>query len=309
MLAYMVRRLLWTPVLLLLVSLFVFVLGQYGPGDPVEVRLGQNYTPERAERLRQSMGLDDPFYVQFGRYVGNALRGDFGESYQFPGRRVSDVLGPRLWVSIQLNAAAFMITLTFGVPLGFYAATRQGRWADPAVVLSTLILYALPVFLTGPVLIIIFALNLGWTPTSGWGGFFDSRIILPAVAIGVPGIAVFTRLMRASTLDVLGQEYIRTARSKGLQEAVVSYRHVARNALLPVLTVTGFALAGLFGGSLIVELIFGIPGVGRMALDSIFSRDYPVIMALVLISATMLVLANLLIDVLYSVVDPRIRLR
>ena len=309
MLAYMVRRLLWTPVLLLSVSIVVFVLGTYGPGDPVEVRLGQNYTPEAAERLREQMGLNDSVVVQWKRYVSSALRGNFGESYVFQGRTVTEILRPRLWVSAQLNLAAFLITLVFGVPLGFYAAKRQGTWHDPAVVLTTLTFFAMPVFIIAPFLIWLFALQLDWVPVSGWGGFFDKRILLPAVTIGVPGIAVFTRLMRASTLDVLGQEYIRTARSKGLAEFVVNYRHIARNALIPIMTIMGFTFAGLFAGSLITELIFGIPGVGRISLDSIFARDYPVITALVLIGAAMLVVANLLIDLAYTLVDPRIRLQ
>jgi peptide/nickel transport system permease protein len=309
MLAYMVRRLLWTPVLLLSVSIVVFILGTYGPGDPVEVRLGQNYTPEAAERLREQMGLNDPIAIQWTRYVTDALHGDFGESYVFQGRSVIEILRPRLWVSAQLNFAAFLITFVFGVPLGFYAAKRQGTWKDPAVVVVTLTFFAMSVFITGPFLIWLFGLRLGWVPVSGWEGLFDKRIVLPAVTIGVPGIAVFTRLMRASTLDVLGQDYIRTARSKGLAEFVVNYRHIARNALIPILTISGFTFAGMFAGSLITELIFGIPGVGRISLDSIFARDYPVITALVLIGATMLVLANLLIDFAYTLVDPRIRLQ
>ena len=170
-----------------------------------------------------------------------------------------------------------------------------------------LVLNALPVFLTAPVLIIVFSLRLGWVPVSGWGGFFDVRILLPAITVGIGGIAVFTRLMRASTLDVLGQDFVRTARSKGLGESVVRRRHIARNALVPILTVLGFSLAGMFGGSFITELIFGIPGVARFALDSIFARDFPVITALVLIGATMLVFATLLVDILYAVIDPRIR--
>lgn len=309
MLAYMVRRLLWTPVLLLVVSIVVFALGTYGPGDPVEVRLGQNYNPETAERLREQLGLNDPIMQQWGRYVWNALRGDFGESFVFQGRTVGEILGPRLWVSAQLNIAAFLITITFGLPLGFYTAKRQGTWRDPATVLFTLALMALPVFIVAPFFIWLFALQLDWLPVSGWGGFFDKRIIMPAVTIGVPGIAVFTRLMRASTLDVLGQEYIRTARAKGLSETVVNYRHIARNALIPIMTIMGFTFAGLFGGALITEIIYGIPGVARIGLDSIFARDYPIITAIVLIGATLLVVANLLIDIIYTIVDPRIRLQ
>lgn len=309
MLAYMVRRLLWTPVLLVIVSIVVFVLGTYGPGDPVEVRLGQNYTPEAAERLREQLGLNDPLHEQWGRYVWNAIQGDFGESFVFQGRTVGEILGPRLWVSVQLNLAAFLITVGFGLPLGFYTAKRQGTWRDPTTVIVTLALMALPVFIVAPFFIWLFALQLDWVPVSGWGGFFDRRIILPAVTIGVPGIAVFTRLMRASTLDVLGQEYIRTARAKGLSEMVVNYRHIARNALIPIMTVLGFTFAGLLGGSLITEIIYGIPGVARIALDSIFARDFPIIMAIVLLGAAMLVVANLLVDFLYTVVDPRIRLQ
>ncbi len=309
MLAYMIRRLLWTPVLLAIVSMVVFVLGAYGPGDPVEVRLGQNYTPEAAERLREQLGLNDPIAVQWGRYVWSAIQLDFGESFVFQGRTVGEVLGPRLWVSAQLNIAAFLITVGFGLPLGFYTAKRQGTWLDPSIVLVTLALMALPVFIVAPFFIWLFALQLDWVPVSGWGGFFDRRIIMPAVTIGVPGIAVFTRLMRASTLDVLGQEYIRTARSKGLAETVVNYRHIARNALIPIMTIMGFTFAGLFGGALITELIYGIPGVARIALDSILARDFPIVTAFVLIGATMLVVGNLLIDFIYTVVDPRIRLQ
>lgn len=307
MIAYILRRLLWAPVLLIVASFFVFVLGLYGPGDPAEVALGQHYTPERAERFRKLHGLDDPLYAQYARYVINALRGDFGESFKFQGKTVTELLGPKLWVSAQLFFAGTLISVTAGVPLGFYTALKQGTWKDPTIVSSTLVLYALPVFIIAPALILLFAVRLGWLPVGGWGGFLDSRIVLPAITIGVPGIAVLTRLMRASTLDVLGQDFVRTARSKGLREATVNRRHVARNALLPILTILGFSIAGMLGGSLIVELIYGIPGVARFALDSIFSRDFPVITALTLIGAASLVVANLIVDILYAVVDPRIR--
>jgi ABC-type dipeptide/oligopeptide/nickel transport system permease component len=307
MLVYITRRLLWTPVLLLAVSLFVFVLGHFGPGDPVEVQLGQHYTEEAAQRIRERLGLNDPLPVQYLRYVGNAVRGDFGNSYTYTGRSVMGLLGPKMWVSARLFMAAMIISIGIGVPLGFYAATKQGRWIDPSVVTAALILYAIPVFLTAPTLIMIFALKLGWLPVSGWGGFFDTRIILPALTVGVPGIAVMTRMMRASTLDVLGQDYVRTARSKGLGEFTVRSRHVARNALIPIMTILGFSLAGMLTGSLIVELIFGIPGVARFALDSIFARDFPIITALSLIGSSSLVFANLVVDILYGFIDPRIR--
>jgi ABC-type dipeptide/oligopeptide/nickel transport system permease component len=196
-----------------------------------------------------------------------------------------------------------------GLPLGFYAAKKQGTASDPAIVISMLILYAMPVFFTAPFLILFFAVKLHWVPAAGWGGFFSPQIVLPAFTIGIPGAAIFVRHMRASTLEVVGQEYVRTAHAKGMSNFVVNYRHIARNALLPILTIMGFTLAGMFGGSLIVELIYGIPGAGRLSLDAIFQRDFPVLTAFVLLGSGMLVFANLAIDIAYTIVDPRIRLQ
>ena len=209
----------------------------------------------------------------------------------------------------RLNIAASIVALSVGLPLGFYAAKRQGTKTDPAILISMLVLYAMPVFFTAPFLILFFAVKLHWVPASGWNGMFSTQVILPALTIGIPGAAIFVRHMRASTLEVIGQEYIRTARAKGMSNFVINYRHVARNAFLPILTLLGFTLAGIFGGSLIVELIYGIPGVSRLSLDAIFQRDFPVLTALVLLGSLMLVLANLVIDIGYTVIDPRIRLK
>jgi ABC-type dipeptide/oligopeptide/nickel transport system permease component len=309
MLAYILRRLLWTPVLLLLAAFFVFFMGSVAPGDPAELRLGNRATPENIEKLREQMGLNDPLHMRYIRFIGNALQGDLGESYVFQGKKVTALIGPRLLVSLQLNIAAMLIALTVGLPLGFYAAKRQGTKTDPAIVISMLILYAMPVFFTAPFLILFFAVKLHWVPAAGWSGMFSTQVILPALTIGIPGAAIFVRHMRASTLEVIGQEYIRTAHAKGMSGFVVNYRHVARNALLPILTLLGFTLAGVFGGSLIVELIYGIPGVSRLSLDAIFQRDFPVLTAFVLLGSLMLVLANLVIDIAYTIVDPRIRLQ
>jgi peptide/nickel transport system permease protein len=309
MLAYIIRRLLWTPVLLLLAAFFVFFMGSIAPGDPAELRLGNRATPESIEKLREQMGLNDPLHMRYIRFIGNGLQGDLGESYVFQGKKVTALIGPRLLVSLQLNIAAMLIALTVGLPLGFYAAKRQGTKTDPAIVISMLILYAMPVFFTAPFLILFFAVKLHWVPAAGWNGMFSTQVILPALTIGIPGAAIFVRHMRASTLEVIGQEYIRTAHAKGMSGFVVNYRHVARNALLPILTLLGFTLAGVFGGSLIVELIYGIPGVSRLSLDAIFQRDFPVLTAFVLLGSLMLVLANLVIDIAYTIVDPRIRLQ
>ena len=292
---------------MLVIAFIVFVLGVYGPGDPVEVMLGNNYTEELAESLREKKGLNDPVVVQYSRYIKNAVVGDFGESYKYPGKTVAELLTPKLIVSAKLFLVAIFISTFIGIPLGFYSALKQGTPVDPAVVSATLIIYAMPVFLTAPLLIIIFALELNWVPVSGWGGIFDSRIFLPGITVGLPGIAVITRLMRASTLDVLGQEFITFARAKGVSRKDVIMKHVGKNAILPVVTVLGLSFSGMLGGALIVELIFGIPGVGRFALDAIFSRDYPIIMALTLIGTASLVIANLVVDIVYVILDPRIR--
>ena len=309
MLAYILRRLLWAPVLLSMAAFFVFMMGTCAPGDPAELRLGNRATEDNIERERERLGLNDPFPLRYIQYVGNVLKGDFGDSYHYQGRPVLEIIAPRLWVSVQLNIAALLVAITIGLPLGFYAAKRQGTARDPSIVITMLILYAMPVFFTAPLLILFFAVQLHWVPAAGWDGFFSIQTILPALTIGIPGAAIFVRHMRASTLEVIGQEYVRTAQAKGMPNKVVNYRHIARNALLPILTIMGFTLAGMFGGSLIVELIYGIPGAGRLSLDAIFQRDFPVLTAFVLLGAGMLVLANLVIDIAYTIVDPRIRLQ
>lgn len=305
--AFIVRRLLWLPFLLLIVSLVTFALGTYGPGDPVEVRLGTKANPETVARLRQQMGLERPFFVQWGDYVRKALKGDLGESYTFRGQTVGGLVAKKIWVSARLTAAAMFIGIGLGIPLGLLAALKQGTWLDGALVSSALFFNATPVFITAPFLIIFFALKLHLLPTGGWDGLFSAKIIMPALVMGLPGIAGLARMTRASALEVLGQDYIRTARAKGLTEFTIQVRHVLRNALIPVITILGLSLAGLVEGAFITETIFGIPGIGRLAVDSIFQRDYPVIMALTLIPACALVTAVLISDILYAVVDPRIR--
>ena len=305
--AYMVQRLIWTPILLLIVVFIVFSLGRFAPGDPVQILMGQRSNPEAVERIRQQTGLDDPFLVQYGNYIKSALHGDLGESYRFRNTAVGEIISKRIWVSAQLAIAAMLISLSLGIPLGFFVALKQGTWVDTATVSVTLFFMSVPVFLTAPGLLIIFTLWLDILPSHGWGGFFDTRIIMPALVLGIPGVAGLTRLTRASTLDVISQDYVRTARAKGLREFVVRYRHILRNALIPISTVMGLSLATLAEGALITEFIFGIPGVGLLSIESIFARDYPVIMALVLVIAVAFVMANLLVDIAYRFIDPRIR--
>ena len=306
--AYVTKRLLWLPIILLIVSFITFALGRFGPGDPVEVLMGQYADEKVVERIREQRGFNDNIFVQYGRYLKNVTQGDFGESFKYRGRTVSELLKKKMWVSAQLNLAALFLSVGVGVPLGLFAALRQGTSWDTSTVALTLLGQSIPVFLTAPVVLLVFALKLDILPTHGWGGLFDTRIILPAVVMGVPGIAIITRLTRASTLEVIGQDYIRTARAKGLSEFVVQRRHVLRNALIPVITMLGFSLAGIAFTSFIVERFFGIPGIGNLFIESIFSRDYPIINAVIIIGTTMFVAANLIVDLLYPLLDPRIRL-
>ncbi len=305
--AYIIRRLAWTPILLLIVALITFLLGTYGPGDPIEILQGQYNNPEVVERIREQRGLDRNVFVQYGVYVKNVLQGDLGESFKYRDRTVAELIGKRIWVSAQLGLAASIISLALGIPLGLYTAMKQGTWIDVTTVSITLFFMSLPVFITAPVLLLTFGLWMGILPIQGWGGFFDTRVVMPALVLGIPGVAVMTRLTRASTLDVLSQDYVRTARAKGLGEFLVRRRHILRNSLIPVFTVVGLSLATLVEGSFITEAYFGIPGIGSLAIESFFSRDYPVITALVLIIAAAFVVANLIVDIGYRFLDPRIR--
>lgn len=305
--AYILRRLLWTPVLLVVVSFITFLLGYYGPGDPVEILMGQYHDPEVVARIRQERGLDQPLLVQYGFFLKNVVKGNLGESYKYRGQSVAELIGKRILVSSQLGLAALTVSVLLGIPIGLLAARQQGRWPDTAIISGTLIFYSLPVFIIAPFLLMVFVLWLGILPSHGWGGLFDARIIMPALVMGIPGVAFIARMTRNSTVEVLAQDYIRTARAKGLTEFMVQRRHVLRNAMIPVFTVVGLGLATLVSGAIITETYFGIPGIGRLMVESFFSRDYPVIMALTLVIAAAYVLANLIVDIGYRFLDPRIR--
>lgn len=305
---YIVRRLAWLPVILLIVSFITFILGRFGPGDPVQVLMGQHSDPVAVERIREQRGLNDNIFVQYGRYLGNVVQGDFGESFKYRGRTVGELLKKKMWISAQLNIAALFLSVSIGIPIGLFAALRQGTYWDTGSVFATLLGQSIPVFLTAPVLLLVFALKLDILPTHGWEGIFSPHVVLPAIAMGVPGIAIITRLTRASTLEVVNQDYVRTARAKGLTEMLVRRRHILRNAMIPVATSLGFSLAGIAFTSFIVERFFGIPGIGNLFIESIFARDFPIINAVIIIGTTLFVMANLLVDLIYPVLDPRIRL-
>ena len=306
---YIVRRMLWLPVIMFATSVMVFSLFRLVPGDPVTVMLGARYTEERAERLRETFGLNRHIVVQYADYMAGVFQGDFGESFRFRGRAVNELLWAKIKVSAQLNIAALAIVIGLGLPLGFYIAHKQGSWQDPLAVASAVMIMSIPIMVTAPFMLWVFCLKLHWVPCSGWGGFFDSRIVIPAIVMGVPGIAGMARLMRASTLDVMHQDFIRTARAKGLDQTTIDRRHVFKNAMIPIVTVLSFTMAGLLGGSVIAERIMGIPGVGRLVVESLFERDYPVVMAVSMLGTFVFVLAILAADIAYAYVDPRIRYR
>jgi len=304
---YIARRMLWVPVIIFAASLMTFSLGRFGPGDPVEVILGVRYEQRAADNIRAQLGLDRPFHVQYADYMWGVVRGDFGESYRHRDHSVSSLLFPKFLVSFQVNLAAMIVSLGLGLPLGFWVAHKQGQWMDPMTVGIALFLMSIPVMVTIPATLWVLCLKWGVVPCSGWGGLFDLRIIVPALTLGIPGIAGLARLMRASTLDVMGQDFIRTAKSKGLSSFTVDTRHLLKNAMIPIVTVLSFSLAGMFTTSFIVESILGIPGVGQFTIDAVFNRDYPIIMAMTILASAAFVFANLLADIAYAFIDPRIR--
>jgi peptide/nickel transport system permease protein len=322
LLAYTIRRLLWLPVILFAVSFLAFTITRFGPGDYVDVLAGPRASDDAKERLRDETGLNDPFYQQYGDYMKGALRGDFGESYTiYRGQKVWDIIWPRMLVSAQPGLVALVISFSLGTVVGLFAALRQGTWLDPFSIGSFLFLQSIPVLVSLPFLQLLLVVKLGWLPSIGWGGpdvdvgpqeislgIFSKHIILPAIALSLPGVAGIARLVRATTLSVLGEDYVRTARAKGLPEIEVVGRHVARNALLPLVTIAGLSLITLIEGAFFTETILGIPGIGRLGYDAATSRDYNVILALVLIISFAFVVANLLTDLAYTLIDPRIRL-
>jgi peptide/nickel transport system permease protein len=304
---YFVRRLLWLPLLLVAVSLITFALGLYGPGDPVQVLMGQHSNPETIARIRQERGLDRPFAEQYTLYISRALQGDFGESYKYRGQPIGPLILERIWVSVQLGIVALAMALFLGVPLGVVAALRANTWVDRLTVGITVLGISTPTFVLAPIVTWFFARQLRILPAGGWDGIFSPKIIMPALVLGLGAVAVFARQTRASLLDVLGQDYVRTARAKGLPERSVIVSHALRNALMPIFTLLGMMLGDLPAGAFIVENVFGIPGIGRLGFESFFARDYPLILALTLIVAASYVLVNLLVDVGYVFLDPRIR--
>jgi peptide/nickel transport system permease protein len=305
---FIIRRILVAIPVLFFVTAGTFFLGRYAPGDPIVVRTGGRASPEQVQRIRQTLGLNDPVPVQYLRYMANLAHGDLGTSLRHPGVKISELIFPKLLVSTQLLIIPTLLIFVIGLPLGIYTATKQGHWQDPVTIGSLVFIAAIPEILMIPLLQVLFAVKLKWLPVGGWDGIWSLRIILPTIVLTVPALGGIANLMRNSLLQVLGEDFVRTARAKGLGEGLVLIRHASRNAMLPIVSGVVYSIIFLFSGDLFVETLFGIPGFAREAISSVGSRDYDEFMAIVIIGAIALVLANLVLDIVYSLIDPRISL-
>jgi peptide/nickel transport system permease protein len=308
MTGYLLRRLLTLPPLLVGISLISFLLLNFAPGDAAEIKLlrqnnGIAPSREAVAALRQELGLDDPLPVQYVDWLSRSLRGDLGTSYR-SGDSIAAELARRLPATAMLASASLALAVAVGLPLGLLAAVKAGSWLDVASRLVALVGAAVPSYALALVLMLVFAVRLDWLPSTGYGS--PANLALPALALSFGVLAQLMRLTRASMLETLGQDYLRTARAKGLSERAVVWRHALKNALLPVLTVIGTSTGHLLGGAVIIETIFGWPGVGQFVVVGIVQRDYPVVQGFVLYLALIFLVVNLLVDVMYRWVDPRL---
>ena len=304
MLKFIGKRVLMLIPVLIGVSLIVFTLMQLSPGDPAMIILGAQAAPEDIANLREEMGLNDPLVMQFLRFLLGMFKLDFGTSYK-DGMPVLSKLLEALPYTAQLTFSAVALALIVGIPAGIISATKQYSIFDRIVTVAALIGFSTPNFWLSIMLILVFSVNLQWLPVSGTGTIL--HLVLPSIALGLQSAAVFTRMTRSSMLEVLNMDYIRTARAKGLSERVVILKHALKNALIPVITVVGLQIGLLFGGAILTETVFAWPGVGRLMIDSIRAKDTPVVQGGVIFTASIFVFINLLVDILYAYVDPRVK--
>ena len=313
MFAYIVRRVIATIPVVAIVALFIFSLLYFAPGDPAAIIAGDQATPADVERIRASLGLDRPFVVRFVEWSWRVLNGDLGVSI-FTNLPVTKMIGQRLEPTFSLMLLTLTLAISVAVPLGVLAAWKQGTWIDRLVMMIAVFFFSVPVFVVGYILAFTFALELDWLPVQGYTPFawenpwpWLRNLILPAVALGGAFIALIARITRATMLEVLSQDYIRTAKAKGVGQRPILFLHALKNAAVPIVTIIGIGFAGLIGGAVVTESVFAIPGVGRLVVDAILRRDYPIIQGVVLMLSFVYVLVNLGVDLLYTVFNPRIR--
>lgn len=306
------KRVITMIVTLLVVSFLVFLAFDVIPGDAATSKLGTQATPERVEALREEMGLNRPFLVRYGTWLADFVKGDMGTSYSYS-RPVKGMVADKVPITVTLMVLAFILVVAISIPLGIYAARYQGRLLDRLIGVIDQIIMAVPPFFSGIIITVLFGVLLKWFTPGGfvsynknWGAFLG-YMIFPAIAIALPKIAMAVKLLRTSILEEIGKDYVRTAYSRGNGTKQVLYRHVLKNALIPVITFLGMALSDMVAGSIIIEQVFNIPGLGRILLTSISNRDYPVVEAIIMLIAAIVIIVNFVVDVLYRVVDPRMR--
>ncbi|HEY3066240.1 MAG TPA: ABC transporter permease [Methylomirabilota bacterium] len=312
MLPYIGRRLLATVPVMAVVAVFVFLLLRLTAGDPAAIIAGDNATTQDVIEIRARLGLDQPIVRQFVIWIGRVLRGDFGESFFFK-KTVADLIVSRLEPTLALSLCSLLLAVAMAVPLGVVAAYKRGSWIDRSVMALSVLGFSLPAFVIGYALMYLFAIQLAWLPVQGYQRIADGvggclqRLVLPSLTLAIIYVALIARITRASVLEVLAADHVRTARAKGLAELPVLLRHALRNAAVPIVTVIGLGVALLIGGVVVTESVFGIPGLGRLTVDAVLARDYPTVQAVVLLFSVAYVLINLLVDLTYTVLDPRIR--
>ena len=313
MLFYIFKRILMTIPVMVIVALFVFLMLRLSPGDPAAVIAGDYATAEDVQRIREQLGLSEPIVVQFTRWLGQLAQGDLGTSI-FSSKPVSQLIAQRIEPTMLLALTTIIFSVLVAVPLGTIAAYRAGSWIDRVVMLFSVGGFSVPVFVLGYVLIYVLSLKLRWLPVQGYKspftegiGPFFAHITLPTLTLSVIFIALIARMTRASVIEVLEEDYVRTARAKGQSELKVLMRHALRNAAVPIITVIGIGIALLIGGVVVTESVYNIPGLGRLVLDAVLARDYPIIQGLILFFSFIYIVLNLLIDLSYSLLDPRIR--
>jgi peptide/nickel transport system permease protein len=312
MLAYVLRRLAATIPVMLIVAVLVFLMLRLTPSDPAAIIAGDNANSEQVAEIRKRLGLDQPILTQFFIWGSRTLQGDFGESFFFK-KKVAELVLDRLEPTLSLALVTIVLAVLIAVPLGTLAAWRHGGWLDGLVMGFSVLGFSVPVFVVGYLLIYVFAVQLNWLPVQGYqriglgvGGWLQ-RLVLPALTLSVIYIALIARITRTSVLEVMNEDYIRTARAKGQTESRVLIRHALANAAVPIVTVIGLGVALLIGGVVVTESVFTIPGLGRLTVDAVLARDYPTIQAVILLFSLAYVLINLAVDVAYTVLDPRIR--
>ncbi len=308
MAAYIIKRLLQGGLVLFLVSLLTFFVMYFMPGDPARTMVGQaRVTEEQLDAIRDKWGLNDPWYERYSNWITNLLSGDLGTSMMRPGQSISDMIMDAASMTLRLNVMAFTLAMCIALPVGVLAATKRNSILDYFTTIGSTVGVAVPNYWIGIMAIVLFSINLGWLPAYGADSW--KSYILPVVVLSIEEMAAIMRLMRGTTIEVLGQDYVKTAQAKGLRRNVILYRHVVRNALLPVITMIGYRIAFILSGTIVIETVFSWPGLGQLFFDAISNQDLQVVQAIVLLLTALVVLMNIVTDLTYAVIDPRVRVR